>query len=54
MAITLVHGFSPLGGTVYKFLSHRVEQTFDVCWEAPVCGRKTPLEGTWDMVREKN
>lgn len=54
MARTLVHGFSPFGGIVYELLSHRAEQIFEVCWEAPVCGGKTSLEETQGMVRGKN
>lgn len=48
MARTLFYSFLLLGGMVFKFLSHMVEQTFDVFWEAPECGGKTPLEGTQD------
>lgn len=34
--------------TSWWFLSHRVEQTFHVFWEASEYGGKTPLEGTQD------
>lgn len=36
------------------YLSHRVEETFGVCWEALGCGGKTPLEGTQGVVIEEN
>lgn len=36
------------------YLSHRVEETFGVCWEALGCGGKTPLEGTQGVGIEEN
>lgn len=48
-----VHGLSPLGSRVHKFLSYRVEQTFGLCQEEPECGSKIFLEKTWGRMIKK-
>lgn len=38
----------------YMFLSHRVEQTFNIFSKVRGCGGKTHLGATWGSVREGN